>query len=239
VTTAAVFDRGASRYDLLVGLNPGYHRELRVAAEALVDRVGHRAGLRFIDLACGTGASTRALHRAAPDGTHVLGLDASHGMLEQAARGTWPGSVTFRQAVAGELDVAALGPESHHGVLTCYLFRNVPPEARDRAVAEVYELLAPGGWLVVQEYSVAGDSRARRVWDAVCRAVIIPLGVLLDRNHDLYHYLWQSVIAFDSVPRFADRLVAAGFEDVAHRTAAGWQHGILHTFVARRPREKS
>jgi ubiquinone/menaquinone biosynthesis C-methylase UbiE len=76
------------------------------------------------------------------------------------------------------------------------------------------------------------------VWDAVCRPVIIPLGVLLDDNHDLYHYLWQSVVEFDSVTRFADRLVAAGFEDVAYRSATGWQHGILHTSVARKPREK-
>ena len=213
MTTAAAFDRGASRYDLLVGLNPGYHRELRVAAEALVDRVGHRPGLRLIDLACGTGASTKALHRAAPDGTEVLGLDASHGMLEQAGRATWPASVTFCQAVAGELDVVALGPGSHHGIMTAYLYRNVPVEARDRAVAEVYDIVA--------------------------RFIIIPLGVLLDGNHDLYHYLWQSVIEFDSVTRFADRLAGAGFSDVAHRTATGWQHGILHTFVARKPREKS
>ena len=77
----------------------------------------------------------------------------------------------------------------------------------------------------------------QRIWDAVCRAVIIPLGVLVDRNHDLYHYLWRSVVDVDSVTQFADRLVAAGFEDVAHRTATGWQQGILHTFVARKPRE--
>lgn len=237
MTTAAAFDRGASRYDLLVGLNPGYHRELRVAAEALVVRVGHRPGLRLIDLACGTGASTRALHRAAPDGTEVLGLDASHGMLAEAGRATWPRTVRFSWAVAGELDLEALGPGTYDGILTCYLFRNVPAAQRDKAVAEVFWLLSPGGWLVVQEYSVTGDARARVIWDAVCRAVIIPLGVLLDRNHDLYHYLWRSVVDFDSVARFADRLVGAGFEDVAHRTATGWQHGILHTFVARRPRE--
>ena len=166
-------------------------------------------------------------------------MGMSHGMLEQAGRASWPMTVRFCQAVASELDVAALGPGSHHGIMTAYLYRNVPVHLRDKAVAEVYELLAPGGWLVVQEYSVAGDSRARVVWDAVARFIIIPLGVLLDGNHDLYHYLWQSVVEFDSVNRFADRLVAGGFEDVAHRTATGWQHGILHTFVARKPREKS
>ena len=108
---------------------------------------------------------------------------------------------------------------------------------RDRAVTEVFQLLRPGGWLVVQEYSVAGDDRAMRVWDAVCRAVIIPLGTVVDRDVDLYRYLWRSVRDFDSVDRFAHRLTRAGFKDIAHRTASGWQRGILHTFVARKPEE--
>jgi ubiquinone/menaquinone biosynthesis C-methylase UbiE len=239
VTTSAAFDRGASRYDLLVGLNPGYHQELRRAGRALVERVGGRPGLRLIDLACGTGASTRALVGAAPVGAEVLGLDASHGMLEQAGTHAWPRGVRFEHAIAGELDVDRLGRGTYDGILTCYLFRNVPSQNRDAAIREVYDLLAPGGWLVVQEYSVAGDRRSRVVWDAVCKAIIIPLGVLLDRNRDLYAYLWRSVVQFDSVSRFGDRLVAAGFTEVAHRTASGWQRGILHTFVAHKPEETS
>lgn len=234
MTTTAAFDRGASRYDLMVGLNPGYHRELRRAAHALADRlVGTRAP-RVVDLACGSGASTTALAAALP-GAQVLGLDASSGMLAAAGAKTWPERVRFEQAVAGELDVDGLGRGSRDGVLACYLFRNVPEPVRDAAVREVFELLRPGGWLVVQEYSVAGNRPARRVWDAVCHAVVIPLGTVVDRNPGLYRYLWRSVVAFEAVGRFADRLVAAGFVDVSHRTATGWQRGILHTFIARRP----
>ena len=108
---------------------------------------------------------------------------------------------------------------------------------RDRAVAEVFALLRPGGWLVVQEYSVAGDPAAAFVWDAVSRGVIIPLGSVLDGGPELYRYLRRSVHDFDSVDRFMQRLAAAGFVDIAHRTAAGWQRGILHTFVAHQPEE--
>ena len=61
VTTTEAFDRGAGHYDLMVALNPGYHRELRRAAGALIERVGDGRGLSLIDLACGSGASTRAL----------------------------------------------------------------------------------------------------------------------------------------------------------------------------------
>lgn len=241
MTTSAAFDRGAGRYDLLVSLNPGYHRELRRAARALVERVQSAPSLvdlSLVDLACGSGASTRALVAAAPPGTQVLGLDASEGMLAQARAKAWPVGVRFEKGVSGALDTRAVG-EGRDGVLTCYLFRNVPEAERDRAVAEVFALLRPGGWLVVQEYSVAGDRRARAVWDAVCWAVIIPLGLLLDRNKDLYAYLWRSVRAFESVGRFSDRLAAAGFTDIATRTASGWQRGVLHTIVARKPEESS
>lgn len=231
----AAFDRGARRYDLLVSLNPGYHDHLRSAAAELLRRVGQRAGLRLIDLACGSGASTRALVDAAPPDAAVLGLDASHGMLGQAALKAWPDGVRFAHAEAGRLDVEAVGRERWHGILTAYLFRNVDEASRDRAVGETWELLEPGGWLVVQEYSVAGDMRAARVWDAVSWLVILPLGALLDGNPGLYRYLWRSVRDFDTTTRFMERLSAAGFVEVASRTVPGWQRGILHTFVARKP----
>jgi len=232
--TSALFDRGASRYDLLVGLNPGYHAELRRAAHALAGRATHHSTLRLIDLACGSGASTQALLDAVPD-ADVLGLDASAGMLAQARAKDWPGGVDFAQATAGELDVAAYEPGTWDGIQAAYLYRNVPAPARDRALAEAWQLLTPGGWLVVQDYSVAGHAVARWRWHITCWLVIIPLGILLDHNFNLYRYLWRSVLDFDSVQSFGDRLAAAGFVDIARQGAGGWQQGILHTFVARKP----
>jgi len=239
VTTTAAFDRGARRYALMVRLNPGYHRELARAASALVGRLPRTpaAPPGLLDLACGSGASTRALVDAAGADATILGLDASPGMLAQARAKPWPDGVSCDHAGAGRLDVDAVGRGSFDGVLSAYLFRNVPEDERDRAVTEVFDLLRPGGWLVVQEYSVAGSPAARRVWDAVSFGVIIPLGFLVDGNHDLYRYLWRSVVDFDAVDRFAGRLLGAGFTDVASRTASGWQRGVLHTFVARKPEE--
>lgn len=232
---ARAFDRGAGNYDLMVSRNPGYHRHLDSAASQLVTRVGPRpGGLRLVDLACGSGASTRALLRASRNGPTIWGVDLSEGMLEQARAKRWPDGVRFLQGRSGGLDLDELRRGSWHGVFAGYLFRNVAADQRDAAVAEVYDLLAPGGWLVTQEYSVAGNPRATATWDAVSWGVIVPLGVVIDRNPALYHYLWQSVRAFDSTTRFMDRLATAGFVDVACRSVSGWQHGILHTFVARK-----
>lgn len=225
------FDAGASRYDLLVGLNPGYHRHLDTAAAALAVMVP--APKRLVDLGCGSGASTAALLRTFGDGIAVLGVDASAGMLAEATAKTWPSGVTFVEGLAGELDGVLDAPVD--GILAAYLFRNVPAEQRDAALADAWAALRPGGALVVLEYSVAGDPRATRVWRAVCRTVIRPLAALTGGNPSLYEYLERSVLDFDTVPVLAERLLQAGFTQVACSTVGGWQRGILHVVRGLRP----
>ncbi len=166
----------------------------------------------------------------------MVGIDASAGMLEQARGKNWPPGVRFELGLAEEL---AFGRESWGlgdrvpGVFVAYLFRNVTE--RDKVLAAVHDLLAEEGTLVVQEYSVAGSRLAAFVWTLVCWSVVIPLSWLTSRQTRLYRYLWRSVLGFDSVAAFTDRLYAAGFSDIEVRTASGWQRGILHTFRARKP----
>ena len=90
------FDAGAARYDLLVGLNPGYHQHLRRAAQALAELVPNARTL--VDLGCGSGASTKALLGAFGDVVTIAGIDASGGMLDQARAKQWPAGVTFTDA---------------------------------------------------------------------------------------------------------------------------------------------
>jgi ubiquinone/menaquinone biosynthesis C-methylase UbiE len=235
------FDRAADTYDLMVGLNPGYHRHLRSAAAALVERLpgaGRRA-VRVADLGAGSGASTAALVGALSrlgSPFELVGVDASAQMLAQAEEKSWPAGVRFVHGRAEDLsdsrDAWGLGPQLD-GVFAAYLFRNVT--RRDEVLSAVHDLLRPGGVLVTQEYSVAGSRHAPHVWSAVCWLVVIPLAFVTSRRTALYRYLWRSVHAFDSVQTFTDRLHAAGFVDVEVRTVPGWQSGILHTFRARRP----
>ncbi len=227
ITTANVFeafDEVADRYDLMVGLNPGYHEHLRAAAEALVERLPRPSGtngaalLRLADLGCGSGASTRALlHATQRIGARatIVGVDASAGMLEQARAKPWPAGVSFEVGLAEELAFAreswGLG-DRVPGVFAAYLFRNVAE--RDKVLAAA-------------------------VWSLVCWSVVVPLSWVTSRRTRLYRYLWRSVLQFDSVQAFSDRLYGAGFVDVEVRTVPGWQRGILHTFRARKPRSVS
>ncbi len=248
ITTANVFeafDRAADRYDLMVGLNPGYHDHLRTAAEALAERLPRPSGsngaalVRLADLGCGSGASTRALLNATQARgvrASIVGVDASAGMLEQARAKSWPPGISFEIGLAEELAFAreswGLG-DRVPGVFSAYLFRNVTE--RDKVLAAVFDLLDDDGTFVVQEYSVSASSLAALVWSLVCWAVVIPLSWVASRQTRLYRYLWRSVLRFDSVQGFVDRLYGAGFVDVEVRTVPGWQRGILHTFRARKP----
>jgi ubiquinone/menaquinone biosynthesis C-methylase UbiE len=248
----AAFDRAAATYDVMVNLNPGYHRHLQSAADALAESLPAGRGLTVVDLGCGSGASTDALvnsmgHRGQP--YTAIGVDGSAGMLAEARSKPWPTWVSFAQARAEELSAVteslpglrssasgengSSAPHPVAGVLAAYLFRNIGD--RDAVLRSVWELLAPGGVLVVQDYSVAGSSSARAMWSAVSWSVVIPLSKIINRDTSIYRYLWRSVLDNDSTDVFAARMQRAGFVDVEHRTVDGWQRDILHTYRGRKP----
>jgi ubiquinone/menaquinone biosynthesis C-methylase UbiE len=220
------FDRVARRYDLLCALNPGYGKHLAWSAE----RMALPARARVLDLCCGTGLSTRALVRACPD-AEIVALDASREMVALARRKPELGAVRF--LVGDAMDPAAAGAEGpFDGVLMAYGIRNVPDP--DLCLVRVRELLRPGGVACFHEYSVADSRAARVVWNAVAAGVIVPLGAAATGSGELFRYLRKSVLAFDGVRAFEDRLRRAGFDDVATAGMDGWQRGIVHSFLARR-----
>jgi ubiquinone/menaquinone biosynthesis C-methylase UbiE len=229
---ARSFDRHAQSYDKLVGANPGYHEHLRLSTQRM-GLPNRGAGLRLLDLGCGTGASTAALLDAAPE-ADITAVDASAEMLAQARRKVWPERVRFVHGDAAQLTGLLRGP--FDGILAAYLVRNLAEP--DAALRQFHDLLRPGAPLALHEYSVRDSARSRAVWTAVCWSVIIPMGLARTGSSDLYRYLWRSVLRFDGVRQLSRRMRAAGFDDVRVQTVPGWQQHIVHTVLGRRPFEE-
>jgi len=222
------FDRVASSYDLLTGKNPGYARHLEMSAARL--RLG--PGARVLDLCCGTGLSTEAIARVYPH-AQITGLDASEGMLAVARDKPIAERVRFLSGDAMDPS-AAMGIDGRYdGILMAYGIRNMPDP--DLCLSRLHDLLTPGGTICFHEYSVADSLRSRALFSAVSFGLIIPGGLITAGSTDIYRYLWRSVLAFDGVEAFEARLSRAGFENATTLPMDGWQRGILHTFVARRP----
>jgi ubiquinone/menaquinone biosynthesis C-methylase UbiE len=153
-------------------------------------------------------------------------------MLAEARRKVWPPNVRFVHARAEELSRSGVvGP--FDGIFAAYLVRNLPNP--DAGLHAMLQMLRPGAPLAVHDYSVRGSVRAQIVWNLVCWTVIIPLGRFRSGSGALYRYLWRSVRQFDSAEGFKDRMRNAGFIDVGVQTMTGWQRGIVHTFLGRRP----
>jgi ubiquinone/menaquinone biosynthesis C-methylase UbiE len=224
------FDAGAPAYDKLVDTNPGYHKHLKLSAQRMLC-ANQGDGLRLLDAGCGTGASTAALLAVAPR-AEIVAVDASAGMLAQAAAKSWPSSVRFVQSRIEDLAEAGVrGP--FDGIFAAYLVRNLAD--KDSQLREFRTLLRPGGTLAVHEYSVRDSRIATAVWNTVCAAIIIPSGRLRSGDATLYKYLRHSVNRFDGAAAFRDRLRANGFTSVHSETVTGWQRNIVHTFVGQVP----
>lgn len=221
------FDRVAARYDLLTGMNPGYTKHLRWSAR----RLAVDSEARILDLCCGTGLSTAALVHGYPHAT-IDGVDASEGMLAVARQKNLGPRVRF--SLGNAMDLAASGVSGpYDGVLMAYGIRNMPDA--DAALAGIRAVLKPGGSICFHEYSVADSRRSRLLWRAVANAIIVPSGRLFSGSAEIYQYLRQSVLDFDGVRAFEARLKRAGFTDIRTEPMDGWQLGIVHSFLARRP----
>ena len=152
-------------------------------------------------------------------------------MLAKARQKT---DLDARWVLGDATDPAAAGVEGpFDAVFMAYGLRNLPDP--DRGLANVLALLRPGGLLAVHEYSLDGSARARWTWNAVTLGVIVPGGLLTAGTADIYRYLRRSVLAFDRAEQLRRRLLRAGFRQVRVHEAGGWQKGIVHTFVARKP----
>ncbi|MEU3447563.1 class I SAM-dependent methyltransferase [Streptomyces thermolilacinus] len=216
---ARASDHAAHTHDRPTVLNPGHRADLLRSARRLrLPRDG--AGLHVLDLGCGTGASTKALLRAAPR-ARITATDASAGMLRRALAKPWPGNVGFRHLTAERTATAGEGP--YDAVFAAYLLRDVT--GPDRVLRVIRSLLRPGGRFAVHEYSLSGRPVHRARWTAACRGVLLPVGTLTG-DHALDRHLWRSV--------HTARQPDAGFTGVRAIPVAGRQTGVDHTFLARR-----
>jgi ubiquinone/menaquinone biosynthesis C-methylase UbiE len=144
----------ARLYDAFVGVYTlGRERRLR---NRTLDAVVLAPGERVLDICCGTGTLTLAARTRVGASGSVDGVDASPEMIARATAKAADGDVRFQIAQAQSLPF----PDGSFDVVLCSLgFHHLPEEARDAALAEMRRVLAPGGRVLLVEFT-----RSRGVW---------------------------------------------------------------------------
>jgi len=111
-------------------------------------------GLKFLEIACGTGALTRALALAFPK-AQIICLDLSPHYLKKAQEKLSEfKNLSFVQGLAENLDFK---DETFDAVFSCYLFHELPAKVRNDVMAEKYRVLKKDGFIATMDSIQKGD----------------------------------------------------------------------------------
>jgi len=216
-----VFHSVAGRYDLMNDLmSGGVHRAWK---EALVTAVNPPRGDRpfhLLDVAGGTGDIALRVVEAGGEATRATVFDINAGMLavgrERIARRGRADAIAF---VEGNAEDLPFPDRSFDAYTIAFGIRNVP--RIDRALAEAYRVLRPGGRFLCLEFSTPDVPGLDRLYDLYSFNVIPPLGGVVTGDRESYRYLVESIRRFPKPQAFADMIAAAGFRRVSYTRMTG------------------
>lgn len=204
-----MFDGVAPRYDLVNDiLSVGQDRRWR---RETVAAVGPRPGQRILDLAAGTGTSSRPFADA---GATVVPTDLSLGMLEVGKE---------RQADLPFINADALALPFADGtfdaVTISFGLRNV--EDTPAALAELRRVTRHGGRIVICEFSTPTWAPWKSVYRNYLMAALPKIAGVTSSNPSAYEYLAESILAWPSQRDLADLLHRAGWRAVGWKNLSG------------------
>ncbi|MCC9601621.1 bifunctional demethylmenaquinone methyltransferase/2-methoxy-6-polyprenyl-1,4-benzoquinol methylase UbiE [Stieleria sp. JC731] len=207
-----MFRQIAPKYDLmnhLLSMNiDKYWRHCAVKRLNLVQNIP------VLDTCTGTGDLAMAIANAAPSGVEVVGSDFCGAMLEIARKkrvaGTATGQIDYVEADSQQLPFAS---DLFQAVTVAFGLRNVADT--DRGLKELTRVCRPGGKVMVLEFSRPTLFGLRQIYNAYFKYVLPKVGQLFARNDkSAYSYLPDSVSRFPDGEALAERMRAAGLEEV-------------------------
>ena len=221
---SGMFDGVARRYDRTNAIMSVGNAPLWRAAT--VRAVGPRRGEKILDVAAGTGTSSAALARS---GATVVALDFSAGMIAEGRR-RHP-KVEFVEADAEDMP---FGDDEFDAVTISFGLRNVAPP--ERALAEMYRVMKPGGRLVICEFSKPPRALFRTGYAAYMRFVMPVVAAVASSNRDAYDYLRESIQQWPDQGTLSQWIRAAGFTRVAYRNLTA---GVVALHRGHKPEDEA
>jgi demethylmenaquinone methyltransferase/2-methoxy-6-polyprenyl-1,4-benzoquinol methylase len=210
-----VFDGVAGRYDLMNDLmSAGVHRLWK---STLIDWLAPRPYMHLLDVAGGTGDIAQRFRERG--GGRVTVADINENMVRVGRERAATSGLANVDWVVGNAEALPLPDGTVDAVTIAFGIRNVTHI--DRALAEMYRVLRPGGRFICLEFSHVVIPGLAQLYDAFSFNVIPRLGELVAGDAESYRYLVESIRKFPEQERFAGMLRDAGLERVQVRNLSG------------------
>ena len=178
-----------------------------------VKRLKMSAGSPVLDTCTGTGDLAMAIARKAPEKVDVVGSDFCHAMLEIARKKRGSDTTAGIEYVEADSQHLPFDDDVFQCVTVAFGLRNVADT--DRGISEMTRVCNPGGQVMVLEFSQPRLFGLRQVYGFYFRNILPRIGQWFARNDkSAYEYLPESVGQFPDGQALADRMTAAGLEDV-------------------------
>jgi len=216
-----VFAAVAGRYDLMNDLmSGGLHRLWKRDLITMLNAPRGETPFRLLDVAGGTGdIALRYARDSGPKATAVI-CDISPEMLEVGRNRISAAGLQNRIAcVEGNAEALPFESGSFDAYTIAFGIRNVTHI--DKALAEAYRVLKPGGRFLCLEFSECQVPLLDRLYDFHSFEVIPRLGKLTAGAAEPYRYLVESIRRFPKQEAFAGLVRGAGFGRVSYRNLTG------------------
>lgn len=189
----------------------------RIAAEYLGP--DGPAGLRVLEIGCGTGTLSRLM---AARGARVTAIDVSAGMLAEAR--AQAGAAGLGEAIEfHRLDVTELAgrfePHSFDAVVSTLAFSEFPPEVQRYALREAAGLLKPGGRLLIADEMLPAGTGARLLFWAVRLPLVIFTWLLTRTTTTPLRHFSQTLIESGFAPAVLESHLGGSLQLVSARPA--------------------
>jgi demethylmenaquinone methyltransferase/2-methoxy-6-polyprenyl-1,4-benzoquinol methylase len=198
-----MFDGVANRYDFLNDLlSLGRTKAWRKVVTSII---GPKPGLKILDIAAGTGSSTRPLVDAGAD---VIALDFSAGMIEIGRKRHK--DIKFVQG-----DALNLPFEENVFDVTTISFGLRNTSNIDSALKDSLRVTKSGGKIVIAEFSHPSNSIFRFIYLNYLMKAIPIISKKISKNPEAYIYLAESIRAWPNQEGLASKMRDAGWKSVA------------------------
>lgn len=220
----SLFDNIAPDYDKLnhilsLNIDKGWRRK---AVKEIADSA---KPLTVLDVACGTGDFTIEIARKAAEGSSIIGIDLSEGMMKVGREKLKTAGIDATLEY-GDCEALTYPGSSFDRVSVGFGVRNF--EHLEIGLKEMYRVLKPGGKLVILELSVPSNPVIRWCYKLYFLKILPAIGGWVSGNRGAYKYLPASVLHFPAPDKFIPMLKEAGFGDVRHKA---FTLGICRMYV--------